>query len=111
MAYVSDANYASSIFVYYMVELFVEFSLNRYVFSVYFIYVNKKGREKTCFVLSCLLTTFLAVMVNGLMITIFLYFYFLPIKYILNNAPSQFVLIYQSGVLLVSGYITYRAVF
>ena len=114
MAYVSDASYASSIFVYYMVELFIEFSLNQYVFSLYFEFVGEKenDRAKRCilFVLPCLLAIVLAFVVNGLMITIFLYFYFLPIKYILNNGPSQFVLIYQSGVLLVGGYITYRTV-
>lgn len=117
MAYVSDANYASSIFVYYMVELFIEFSLNQYVFSVYFTYkiyyVKHTNSEvqKFKFFFPCLLAVFLAIVVNGLMITIFLYFYFLPIKYILNNGPSQFVLIYQSGVLLVGGYLTHRAVF
>lgn len=116
MAYVSDANYASSIFVYYMVEVFIEFSLNQYVFSVYFTYVTYMKHTKTKvqkfkFILPCLLAVFLAAVVNGLMITIFLYFYFLPIKYILNNGPSQFVLIYQSGVLLVGGYLTHRAVF
>ena len=113
MAYVSDASYASSIFVYYMVELFIEFSLNQYVFSMYFEFIAKidNDRAKRCiFVLPCLLAIVLAFVVNGLMITIFLYFYFLPIKYILNNGPSQFVLIYQSGVLLVGGYITYRTV-
>ena len=113
MAYVSDASYASSIFVYYMVELFIEFSLNQYVFSMYFEFIAEidNDRAKRCiFVLPCLLAIVLAFMVNALMITIFLYFYFLPIKYILNNGPSQFVLIYQSGVLLVGGYITYRTV-
>ena len=113
MAYVSDANYASSIFVYYTVEVFIEFSLNQYVFSVYFTYVThtKTEVQKFKFIFPCLLAVFLAIVVNGLMITIFLYFYFLPIKYILNNGPSQFVLIYQSGVLLVGGYLTHRAVF
>ena len=114
MAYVSDASYASSIFVYYMAELFMEFSLNQYTFSVYLEYVIIRKSSKCKYVLACLLACLLAVvfavMINGLMITIFLYFYFLPIKYILNNGPSQFVLIYQSGVLFVGGYLTYKAV-
>lgn len=107
MAYVSDASYASSIFVYYMAELFMEFSLNQYTFSVYFEYASVRKSSKCKFVLPCLLAAGFAVMINGLMITIFLYFYFLPIKYILNNGPSHFVLIYQSRVLFVGGYLTY----
>ena len=109
MAYVSDANYVSSIFVYYMVEIFIEFSLNQYVFNVYFTYRYVKHAnsevQKYKFIFPCLLAAFLAVVVNGLMITIFFYFYFLPIKYIINNGPSQFELICQSGVSLVGGYI------
>ena len=122
MAYVSDASYASSIFVYYMVEIFVEFGLNQYVFSIYFKFMKKRYNfrskeednyykvQKYTFI-PCPLAVFLAVVINALMITIFLYFYYLPIKYILNNGPSQFVLIYQSGVLFVGAFVTYKAVF
>ena len=42
---------------------------------------------------------------------IFIYFLYVPIKYVLSNAPDQVVVVYNSAVLLVGVYITYRAVF
>ena len=132
MAYVSDANYASSIFVYYMVIIFIEFGVVQYTFSAYFDIMSRIGAKRhqhygtlsywlKLFInaLCCIRSTavryaltavFLSVSVNGIMIAIFIFFYFLPIKYVLSNAPSQAVLIYQSAVVLVGGYITYATV-
>lgn len=116
MAYVSDADHASSIFVYYIVVLFLEFGLTQYV-------LRKCLEKQYSYTLTsrskciCILCTFivfpmmLGILVNGTMISIFLFFYYIPISYVLSNAPSQAVLIYQSVVVLVGGYITYKTVF
>ena len=45
------------------------------------------------------------------MITIFIYFFYVPIKYVLSNAPDQVLVVYHSAVLLVGAFITYKAVF
>ena len=107
MAYVSDANYASSIFIYYVIAIFVEFGLLEYTFSTYF---NKSHRSST-YGLFVLLAIVLSLVVNALMTTVFIFFFFVPIKYALSNAPNEVVVIYQSAVVLVGGYITYKAVF
>ena len=123
MAYVSDSSYASSIFVYYMVTLFVEFGVIQYVFRAY--YLKQAGHMKK----NCLYCAFcrnytckkasiftvigiiLSILAKGTMIAIFLFFYYIPISYVLSNAPSQAVLMYRSAIVLVGGYITYKTTF
>ena len=75
MAYVSDANYASSIFIYYVIVLFVEFGVLEYTFCICF---SKSRRSIIC---GLLLAILLSVVINTLMTTIFVFFFFVPIKY------------------------------
>ena len=103
MAYVSDTSYASSIFIYYVIAIFVEFGVLEYTFSTLF----KKWKKWKIFLLALVLSVF----INGTMASIITFFFFIPIKYALSRAPSEVLLIYQSVIILVGGYITYKAVF
>ena len=106
MAYVSDASFASSIFIYYVIAMFVEFGVLEYTFSTLF-----KKWKKWKIILIFILALVLSVFINGTMATIFTFFFFVPIKYALRKAPSEVLVIYQSAIILVGGYITYKAVF
>ena len=107
MAYVSDASYASSIFIYYVVAIFVEFGVLEYTFSQ-FLQKHRKIINRICLFVSAF---FLSVFVNAIMAIIFTFFFFIPIKYALRRAPSEVLVIYQAAIILVGGYITYKAVF
>ena len=108
MAYVSDSSYASSVFVYYMVVIFIEFGLIQYTFRTYY---NRSKGTVLCITLIIVTAIVFSVLMNGLMMGIFIYFFYVPIKYVLSNAPDQVVVVYHSAVLLVGAYITYKAVF
>ena len=113
MAYVSDGAFASSIFLYYMIALFVEFGLIQFTLKTYFD-SPASNRNYRRYVSSCLMIVqapVISLLINGLMATTFLYLFFMPIKYVLRNAPSQVVVVYQSAALFVGAYITYKAVF
>ena len=123
MAYVSDSSYASSIFVYYLVALFVEFGIIQYVFRACYLKQTRHMKKNYLYCTFCrnytwkrafiftVIGIILSILVNGTMIAIFLFFYYIPISYVLSNAPSQAVLIYQSAIILVGGYITYKTTF
>ena len=108
MAYVSDAHFASSIFIYYVVVIFVEFGVLEYTFSTLF---KRSRRSNIKFCGLFLLATVLSIVINAIMATIFVFFFFIPIKYALSSAPNEVLVIYQSAIILVGGYITYKAVF
>lgn len=108
MAYVSDASYASSIFIYYVIAIFVEFGVLEYTFST-LLKKAHKSTGKCCGLL--VLSLLLSLAINGTMTVIFTFFFFIPIKYALRRAPSEVLVIYQSAIILVGGYITYKAVF
>lgn len=124
MAYVSDSSYASSIFIYYLITLFVEFGIVQYVFRAYYLKQTVHNEKKNyLYCIFCRKHTWiralifiaiamtLSMLVNGTMIAMFLFFYYIPISYVLSNAPSQAVLIYQSAIVLVGAYITYKTTF
>ena len=108
MAYISDADYASSIFIYYVIVMFVEFGVLEYMFNTLF---KKSRKNNIIFCGLLLLATLLSVVINAIMATIFVFFFFVPIKYALSSAPNEVLVIYQSAIILVGGYITYKAVF
>ena len=105
MAYVSDTSYASSIFIYYVIAIFVEFGVLEYTFSTLF----KKWKKWK--ILIFILALALSVFINGTMASIITFFFFAPIKYALRRAPSEVLVIYQSAIIFVGGYITYKTVF
>ena len=114
MAYVSDADYASSIFVYYTVILFIEFGLVQYTFRTYF--ERPEDTSSPCFIklrvfMAIAIAVTFSIIINGLMIIVFIYFFYVPIKYVLSNAPDQVLVVYHSAVLLVGAFIAYKAVF
>jgi hypothetical protein len=111
MAYVSDAHFASSTFIYYVIVIFVEFGVLEYTFSTLFKRFKRSRESKTKFCGLFLLATMLSIVINGIMATIFVFFFFVPIKYALSSAPNEVLVIYQSAIILVGGYITYKTVF
>lgn len=105
MAYLSDAHYASSIFIYYMMILFIEFGLVQYIFNTCFNKIQCSfGIVMTLAIASWLI-------LYGLIITVSFFFYYVPIKNLISNAPNEAVLVYQSALVLAGAYITYKAVF
>ena len=105
MAYLSDPHYASSIFIYYMMILFIEFGLLQYIFNTCF------NRIQCSFTSVMCLAIISWVILYGLIITVSFFFYFVPIKNLLGNAPNEAVLVYQSALVLAGAYITYKAFF
>lgn len=105
MAYLSDAHYASSIFIYYMMILFIEFGLLQYIFNTCF---NKIQCSFATVMILAIVSWFV---LYGLIITVSFFFYFVPIKNLLSNAPNEAVLVYQSALVLAGAYITYKAIF
>ena len=105
MAYLSDAHYASSIFIYYMMILFIEFGLLQYIFNTYF------NRIQCSFKIVMCLAIVSWIVLYGLIVTVSFFFYFVPIKNLLSNAPNEAVLVYQSALVLAGAYITYKAIF
>ena len=100
--------------------LFVEFGLTQYALRKcmekqysYRLTTCSSSRSKCAYILCNFIVfpTLLGILVNSTMVSIFLFFYYIPISYVLSNVPSQAVLIYQSVVVLVGGYITYKTVF
>ena len=100
MAYVSDAHFASSIFIYYVIVMFVEFGVLEYTFSTLF-KRSRRSNIKFCRLFS--LATVLSIVINATMATIFVFFFFVPIKYALSSAPNEVLVIYQSAIILVGG--------
>lgn len=105
MAYLSDAHYASSIFIYYMMILFVEFGLLQYIFNTCFNKIQCSFMNVMCLAIVSWLVLY------GLIITVSFFFYYVPIKNLLSNAPNEAVLVYQSALVLAGAYITYKAIF
>ena len=105
MAYLSDPHYASSIFIYYMMILFIEFGLLQYIFNTCF------NRIQCSFKIVMCLAIMSWFVLYSLIITVSFFFYYVPIKNLLSNAPNEAVLVYQSALVLAGAYITYKAIF
>lgn len=105
MAYLSDAHYASSIFIYYMLILFIEFGLLQYIFNTCFNRIQCSFKNVMCLAIVSWLVLY------SLIVTVSFFFYYVPIKNLISNAPNEAVLVYQSALVLAGAYITYKAIF
>ena len=108
MAYLSDAHYATSILVYYTTVLFIEFGIVQYTFRIYFdmgsfIYKRKK--------LTGLLVFVQTILIYFLVLSASFFFYFIPISNTVTNLPNEGIIVYQTALILLGAFITYKALF
>ena len=107
MAYLSDAHYATSVLVYYMTILFAEFGLIQHILKIHF-QVRSRGKfQNFC---TFLVIGLLIVVLYGLVLTISFYLYYLPIINLFSNLPNEGIVIYQTALVLVGAYVTYKTV-
>lgn len=105
MAYLSDAHYATSILIYYMTILFIEFGVIQYTITFYFdpesfIYKNKW--------LTILLIVSLILLLYCLVLSVSFFYYYIPMINVVTNLPNEGVVVYQTAIVLVGAYITYK---
>ena len=108
MAYLSDAHYATSILVYYTTVLFIEFGIIQYTFQIYFddkSFIHNKKR------LTGLLVFVQTVLIYCLVLSASFFFYFIPISNTLTNLPNEGIIVYQTALILLGAFITYKALF
>ena len=105
MAYLSDAHYATSILIYYTTILFIEFGIVQYTITFYFdpeslIY------QKT--VATFILVFVLLVLLYFLVLSASFFYYYIPMINVVTNLPNEGVVVYQTAIVLVGAYVTYR---
>ena len=105
MAYLSDVHYATSILMYYTTILFIEFGIIQYTITFYFdpeslIYQNKC----TLFILVFVLL----VLLYSLVLSAFFFYYYIPMINVVTNLPNEGIIVYQTAIVLVGAYVTYR---
>ena len=108
MAYLSNAHYATSILVYYITILFLEFGVFQYTFRIHFdsgsfIYKNK--------LLTGILVFVQTVLIYCLVLSASFFYYFIPINNTVSNLPNEGIIVYQTVLILLGAFITYKALF
>ena len=108
MAYLSDAHYATSILVYYTTILFIEFGVLQCTFRIHFERGSFIYKRK---LLTGLLVTVQAVLIYCLVLSASFFFYFIPISDTVSNLPNEGIIVYQTALILLGAFITYKALF
>ena len=108
IAYLSDAHYATSILVYYTVIFFTEFGMFQYTFRIYFSYGSFIYKRQ---ILTGILTFVQTLLVYSLALSLSFFYYYLPINNAVSNLPNEGIVIYQTALILLGAFITYKALF
>lgn len=108
MAYLSDAHYATSILVYYTVIFFIELGMFQYTFRIYFSYGSFIYKQR---ILTGILIFIQAVLVYSLVASLSFFYYYLPINNVVSNLPNEGIVVYQTALILLGAFITYKALF
>ena len=120
MAYLSDAHYATSILVYYMTILFIEFGMVQYVLRLYYdsgagklSHTNMKDRRKYCGVICATISVLilLLILLYSVVIIASFFYYYLPLINVVTDLPNEGVVVYQTALILIGAYITYKTLF
>ena len=115
MAYLSDAHYATSILVYYMTILFIEFGMVQYVLRHYYDlqsgnHTQNKGKTRSAIITIAVLISLL-ILLYGVVISASFFYYYLPLINVVTDLPNEGVIVYQTALILVGAYITYKTLF
>lgn len=108
MAYLSDAYYATSFLIYYSLILFTEFGVFQYTFQLYF---NSRSFDKKRKFWTGVFIVVEAILIYCLVLCISLFFYYLPINNAVINLPNEGIVVYQTAIILLGAFITYKALF
>ena len=120
MAYLSDAHYATSILVYYMTILFIEFGMVQYVLRLYYDsgagklnHTNLKDRRKYCGAICATISVLilLLILLYSVVIIASFFYYYLPLINVVTDLPNEGVVVYQTALILIGAYITYKTLF
>ena len=108
MAYLSDAHYATSILVYYTTILFLEFGVFQYTFRIHFDSGSFIHKNK---LLTGILVFVQTVLIYCLVLSASFFYYFIPINNTVSNLPNEGIIVYQTALILLGAFITYKALF
>ena len=108
MAYLSDAHYATSILVYYTTILFLEFGVFQYTFRIHFDSGSFIHKNK---LLTGILVSVQTVLIYCLVLSASFFYYFIPINNTVSNLPNEGIIVYQTALILLGAFITYKALF
>ena len=108
MAYLSDAHYATSMLVYYTTILCIEFGIFQYTFRVHFDVGSLIYKRK---LLTGVLIFVEAVLIYCLALSASFFFYYIPISNTVTNLPNEGIIVYQTALILLGAFITYKALF
>jgi hypothetical protein len=119
MAYLSDAHYATSILVYYMTILFVEFGMVQFVLRICYNFrvpliltENKCIRNlKLCALYSVIIILLISLilLLYGVVACVSLFYFYLPVNNAISDLPNEGLVVYQTAIILLGAYITYKA--
>ena len=115
MAYLSDAHYATSILVYYMTILFVEFGMIQFVLRNCYdsraplILTEKNCKLRCLYTVTIVLVIFLILLLYGVVVCVSLFYYYLPVNNAISDLPNEGLVVYQTAIILLGAYITYKA--
>ena len=116
MAYLSDAHYATSILVYYMTILFVEFGMVQYVLRLYYdsragSHVQDKRKYCAAICATVLILILLLFLLYSVIISASFFYYYIPLINVVTDLPNEGVVVYQTALILIGAYITYKTLF
>ena len=108
MAYLSDAYYATTVLVYYTMILLLEFGVFQYTFRNHFDSRSFIYKKK---ILTGILIFLQAILIYCLVLSASFFYYFIPINNSMNSIPNEGIIVYQTALILLGAFITYKALF
>ena len=112
IAYLNDANYAGSIFSFYIVVMILEFLILEFTFIPYFRLPKASFRNQFTKTLLIALVAVLCLSFLYIFIVISVcFFYYLPIVQSLSRSSNQIIVIYQTGLIFLGAGVMYTTVF
>ena len=116
MAYLSDAHYATSILVYYMTILFVEFGMIQFVLRICYdsrvpLTLTEEKNIKLCclYFITIALVLLLLLLLYGVVVCVSFFYFYLPVNNAISDLPNEGLVVYQTAIILLGAYITYKA--
>ena len=103
-----------------MTILFIEFGIVQYVLRLYYdsgagklSHTNLKYRWKYCGAICATISVLilLLILLYSVVITASFFYYYLPLVYVVTDLPNEGVVVYQTALILIGAYITYKTLF
>ena len=119
IAYLNDANYAGSVFIFYTIVTFLEFIILELTLISWFkLSADDKIKSASCsFVCFCQNFGFVCLIGWSLFFLYIIvaisvcFFYYLPINHSISSTSNQIIIVYQTGLIFVGAIFMYRTVF